>query len=167
MISAKEIREMKKPIILKWQITVILVLAIMALVGCQTTSQGGRTVTRDQAQRPLTVYSGTVLRVADVQIQGRETGAGAVGGAVVGGIVGSTIGSGRGRTLATTGGALAGAAGGSAIEQRRATRPGLEIEVELDDGRIMAIVQEKDDEFFVGDRVRLISAPDGTFRVRQ
>jgi outer membrane lipoprotein SlyB len=28
-------------------------------------------------------------------------------------------------------------------------------------------VQEKDDEFIVGDRVRLISAPDGTFRVRQ
>ena len=158
---------MKKSIRSKWQITIILFLAIIALVGCQTTSQGGRTVTRDQAQRPLTVYSGTVLRVADVQIQARETGVGAVGGAVVGGIVGSTIGGGRGRTLATTGGALAGAAGGSAVEQRRATRPGLEIEVELDDGRIMAIVQEKDDEFIVGDRVRLISAPDGTFRVRQ
>jgi outer membrane lipoprotein SlyB len=145
----------------------IIALAVMTLVGCQTTSQGGRTVTRDQAQRPLTVYSGTVLSVADVQIQGNQTGLGAVGGAVVGGIVGSTIGSGRGRTLAATGGALAGAAGGSALEQRRATRAGLEIEVELDDGRIMVIVQEKDDEFIVGDRVRLISAPDGTFRVRQ
>lgn len=158
---------MKKPIRSQWRLTITLVLATMALAGCQTTSQGGRTVTRDQAQRPLTVYNGTVLRVADVQIQGRETGVGAVGGAVVGGIVGSTIGAGRGRTLATTGGALAGAAGGSAVEQRRATRPGLEIEVELDDGRIMAIVQEKDDDFIVGDRVRLISAPDGTFRVRQ
>jgi outer membrane lipoprotein SlyB len=167
IITAKEISDMKKSIRSKWQINIILVLAIMALAGCQTTSQGGRTVTRDQAQRPLNVYHGTVLSVADVQIQGRETGVGAVGGAVVGGIVGSTIGGGRGRTLATTGGALAGAAGGSAVEQRRATRPGLEIEVELDDGRIMVIVQEKDDEFIVGDRVRLISAPDGTFRVRQ
>ncbi|MFZ0613985.1 MAG: glycine zipper 2TM domain-containing protein [Desulfobacterales bacterium] len=158
---------MKKPIRLTWQVTVILALAILALIGCQTTSQGGRTVTRDQAQRPMSVYSGTVLRVSDVQIQGNQTGIGAVGGAVVGGIVGSTIGGGRGRTLATTGGAVAGAAGGSAIEQRRATRPGLEIEVELDDGRIMVIVQEKDDDFVVGDRVRLISASDGTFRVRQ
>ncbi|MFZ0130935.1 MAG: glycine zipper 2TM domain-containing protein [Desulfobacterales bacterium] len=158
---------MKKPIRLTWQLTVILVLAVLALIGCETTSQGGRTVTRDQAQRPMSVYSGTVLRVSDVQIQGNQTGVGAVGGAVVGGIVGSTIGGGRGRTLATTGGALAGAAGGSAIEQRRATRPGLEIEVELDDGRIMVIVQERDDDFVVGDRVRLISASDGTFRVRQ
>ena len=158
---------MKMPNRSHLQVATIIALAIMALVGCQTTSQGGRTVTRDQAQRPMTVYSGTVLSVADVQIQGNQTGVGAVGGAVVGGIVGSTIGGGRGRTLAATGGALAGAAGGSALEQRRATRPGLEIEVELDDGRIMVIVQEKDDEFIVGDRVRLISAPDGTFRVRQ
>jgi outer membrane lipoprotein SlyB len=163
----KEKGNMKKPIRSQWQLRVLLVLALIGLVACQATSQGGRTVSREQAQRPLTVYNGTVLSVADVQIQGRESGVGAVGGAVVGGIVGSTIGGGRGRTLATTGGALAGAAGGSAVEQRRATRSGLEIEVELDDGRIMVIVQERDDEFFVGDRVRLISAPDGTFRVRQ
>jgi len=81
--------------------------------------------------------------------------------------VGSTIGSGRGRRLATTGGAVAGAAAGSAVEQSRAMRPGIEIEVALDDGRIMVVVQEKDDEFNVGDRVRLIKSPDGTHRIRQ
>jgi outer membrane lipoprotein SlyB len=62
---------------------------------------------------------------------------------------------------------LAGAAAGSAAEKARATRPGLEIEVELDDGRLMVIVQEKDDEFAVGDRVRLLRSPDGTMRIRQ
>ena len=45
---------MKKSLRSKWQITIILVLTIMALVGCQTTSQGGKTVARDQGQRPLT-----------------------------------------------------------------------------------------------------------------
>jgi len=167
ILSEKENSDMKKPIRSQWQLISILVLAIMALVGCQTTSQGSRTVTRDQAQRPLSIYNGTILRVSEVQIQGRESGLGAVAGAVAGGVAGSTLGSGRGSTLAATGGALAGAAAGSAIEQRRATRPGLEIEVELDDGRIMAIVQERDDVFIVGDRVRLLAAPDGTFRVRQ
>jgi outer membrane lipoprotein SlyB len=142
-------------------------VVIMVLVGCQAPSQGGRTYTRGQAQQPLQVYYGTVLNVADVQIQGKESGAGAVGGAIVGGIVGSTIGSGRGRRLATTGGAVAGAGAGSAAEQSRAMRPGLEIEVELDDGRIMVVVQEKDDDFAVGDRVRLVTAPDGTYRIRQ
>ena len=46
-------------------------------------------------------------------------------------------------------------------------KPGLEIELEMDDGRILVVVQEKDDEFAVGDRVRLIKAPDGTLRGRQ
>ena len=158
---------MKRKIKPQWAISIYTALSILVLVSCQAPSQGGRTYSRDQAQRPLEVYYGTVLNVADVQIQGRESGAGATGGAIVGGIVGSTIGSGRGRRLATTGGAVAGAAAGSAAEQSRAIRPGIEIEVELDDGRIMVVVQEKDDEFAVGDRVRLVTAPDGTYRIRQ
>ena len=113
------------------------------------------------------MYYGTVLKVAEVQIQAEETGAGAVVGGVAGGVVGSTIGSGRGSILAATAGALAGAAAGSAAERARATRPALEIEIELDDGRIMVVVQEKDDEFAVGDRIRLLQSPDGNFRVRQ
>jgi len=39
--------------------------------------------------------------------------------------------------------------------------------VELDDGRLMVIVQEKDDEFAVGDRIRLLQSPDGKMRIRQ
>jgi len=146
----------------------VLTLSFLGiLAGCQAPSQGSKTYRAGQAQTAMTVYYGTVLKVSDVQIQAKQTGAGAVGGAVVGGIVGSTIGSGRGRTLATTTGALAGAAAGSAAEGARATRPALEIEIELDDGRIMVVVQEKDDEFVVGDRIRLIQGADGTMRVRQ
>ena len=147
--------------------TIFLGLLIALLTwGCQT-NQGSRTYTPGQAQQAMQVFYGTILKVSDVQIQGQQTGAGAVGGAVVGGILGSTIGSGRGRTLATTGGALAGAAAGSAAEGSMATRAALELEVEMDDGRILVVVQEKDDEFAVGDRVRLIKAQDGTLRVRQ
>jgi outer membrane lipoprotein SlyB len=62
---------------------------------------------------------------------------------------------------------LAGAAAGSAAERSASQKAGLEIEVELDDGRIMVIVQEKDDEYAVGDRVRIVQASDGTMRVRQ
>lgn len=150
---------------------VIIFLAMAASLGltawgCQT-NQGSKTYSPGQAQTALTVYYGTVLRVADVQIQAQQTGAGAVGGAVVGGILGSTIGSGRGRRIATTAGALGGAAAGSAAEGARATKAALEIEVEMDDGRILVIVQEKDDEFAVGDRIRLIQSPDGTQRIRQ
>ena len=144
----------------------VAIATVLLTWGCQT-SQGSRTYSPGQAQQAMRVYYGTVLKVSEVQIQSQQTGIGAVGGAVVGGIVGSTIGSGRGRKLATTGGTLAGAAAGSAAEGAMATKPALEIEVEMDDGRIMVVVQEKDDEFAVGDRIRLIEARDGTLRVRQ
>ncbi|WP_319524529.1 glycine zipper 2TM domain-containing protein [uncultured Desulfosarcina sp.] len=149
-------------------ITTVAILASFAffLAGCQT-SQGGRTYTPGQAQTALEVYYGTVLKVSDVTIQAPQTGGGAVAGAVVGGVVGSTVGSGRGRRLATTAGALGGAAMGSAVESSAAQKAALEIEVEMDDGRILVVVQEKDDEFAVGDRVRLIKSPDGTHRIRQ
>ena len=65
---------------------------VFVVAGCQTTSQGSKTYTRQQAQQALTAYYGTVLKVSEVQIQGEQTGVGAVGGAVVGGIIGSTIG---------------------------------------------------------------------------
>jgi outer membrane lipoprotein SlyB len=136
-------------------------------VGCQSTSQGGKTYTRGQAQTALSVYHGTVLKVSEVQIQAEITGGGAVVGGIVGAIVGSTIGSGRGSTLAGTAGALGGAAAGSAVEKSKATKPALEIEVELDDGRLMVVVQEKDDEFAVGDRIRMLQSPDGKMRIRQ
>lgn len=145
----------------------IVFFLFFAFVGCQSASQGSKTYTRSQAQSPITVFSGTVLKVAEVQIQGKQTAAGAVVGGVAGGVLGSTIGSGRGRTLATLGGALAGSAAGSAAEKSAATKPSLELEVELDNGRILVIVQEKDDVFAVGDRVRILESRDGTMRVRQ
>ena len=150
----------------KKHILIVALSMVLSLWGCQT-SQGSKTYTSGQAQAPLTVYYGTVLKVSEVTIESKKTGAGAVGGAVVGGIIGSTIGGGRGRTLATTAGAVGGAAAGSAMEGSASRKPALEIEVEMDDGRVLVVVQEKDDEFAVGDRVRLIKSPDGAYRIRQ
>lgn len=148
-----------------FNIAAVMLSLTLVMVGCETT--GTATYSRQQTQQPLTVYSGTVLKISEIQIQRTPTGLGAVGGGVVGGVVGSTIGGGRGRRLATTAGAVAGAAAGSATEKAEGLRPGFEIEIELDDGRLIVVVQEKDDEFAVGDRVRLLQSPDGTVRVRQ
>lgn len=138
------------------------------MAGCQTSSQAGKVYSRGEAQTPLEVHYGTVLNVDEVRIEAEETGAGAAIGAIVGGIVGSTIGEGSGRTLATTGGAIVGAATGSAAEKMRGTKKALEIEVELDTGRIMVIVQEVDENFTIqpGDRVRVIESGYGRYRVR-
>ncbi|WP_163338876.1 glycine zipper 2TM domain-containing protein [Desulfopila sp. IMCC35008] len=145
----------------------LITLSLFMFSGCQTTGSGSKTYSRSQAQSPMTVFSGTILKVADVQIQNNQSGVGAVVGGVAGGVAGSTIGSGRGKTLATTAGALAGLAGGAAAEKAMGNKMGVELEVELDNGKIVVVVQEKDDEFAVGDRVRILQGQDGSMRVRQ
>ena len=148
--------------------TVIAVIGLCWLLSaCQPAGQGSRTFTTSQAQTAMRSFNGTILYVAEVQIQRDETGAGAVIGGTLGGVVGSTIGSGRGTTLATAGGAAVGAAAGSAGERARGTRPAWELEVQLEDGSAIVVVQEQDDVFEVGDHVRVIEGRDGSFRVRQ
>jgi outer membrane lipoprotein SlyB len=149
---------------------ILLPIAAVAILssGCQAPSQAGMVYSRSEAQTPLTVHYGTVIKAAQVQIQDEETGTGAAIGAIVGGIIGSTIGGGDGKKLATTGGVLAGAAAGSAIEQAGKTKVALEVEVELDDGRLMVIVQELDPnlQLYPGARVRVIESGYGRYRVR-
>lgn len=145
----------------------LLVMMLFAFAGCETSSQGSKTYTRGQAQQQMDVYTGTVLNVEKVTIEPEETGGGSAVGAIAGGVAGSTAGSGRGSTLAAVGGSLLGAAVGSKAEQNMRTKAALELEVELDDGRIMVIVQEEDDVFLVGDRVRIVVDSRGVSRVRQ
>jgi len=147
---------------------IVVLSIIIVFTGCTSTSQKSKVYTRAQAQTALTVYYGTVLNVADVKVQTETKGVvGGIAGAVIGGVVGSTIGDSTGRRVATTVGAAGGAAAGSKIEENLKIKPGVELEVELDDGRLMVIVQEKDDVYAVGDRIRVIQTPDGTLRVRQ
>jgi len=154
-----------------WMLSaIVLVMVGLGTSGCETTSQGSKTYTRGQTQRAQSVQYGTILAVADVTIEAEQSGAGAVGGAVVGGILGHAVtgrsGSNTKRVGATLG-AAAGAAAGAAGEKAVGTKAGVELEVELDDGRIFVLVQEKDDEYDVGDKVRVITGTDGTMRVRQ
>lgn len=141
---------------------------MLSFTGCESTSQAGMVYSHSEAQTPLTVHYGTVIQVAQVQIETEETGTGAAIGAIVGGIIGSTIGGGDGKKLATTGGVIAGAAAGSALEQARNTKTALEVEVELDDGRLMVIIQELDPnlQLYPGARVRVIESGYGRYRVR-
>jgi outer membrane lipoprotein SlyB len=141
---------------------------IIVCTGCTSTSQKSKIYTRSQAQSALTVYYGTVLNVADVKIQTETKGmVGGLAGAVLGGVIGSTIGAGGGRDIAIAAGGIGGAAAGSKAEEKLKIKQGVELEVELDDGRLMLIVQEKDDVYAVGDRIRVVEAQDGTLRVRQ
>ncbi len=144
----------------------ILLCSVTLLAGCTTRSQSGRVYTQDQAKMAHTVLLGTVTRVEAVTIEGTPGALGTFGGGVAGGILGSTIGGGKGSALMAVGGAVAGAVGGSMAEKKITTKEALEIEVQLDNGVIQLVVQEPDETFNVGDRVRVVKGGDGSIRVR-
>lgn len=147
------------------KIRFLLLLCVVSLVGCA--SQSGDVYSRSQAQRQLSVFYGTVLVVNAVTIEGSQTGLGTVSGGVLGGIAGHTVGGGHGQALATAVGAIGGALIGTAVEEGTTRKNGVELTVELDSGEVIAVVQEADDYYAVGDRVRIIRGSGGITRVRQ
>ena len=103
------------------------------------------------------VRFGVVDNVRDVRISPRDTGVGTAGGAVLGGIAGSNVGGGSGQVAGAVGGAILGGIIGSNVEQSANERHGVEVTVLLDNGRYISVVQEADEAFRPGDRVRVLS----------
>lgn len=127
-----------------------------ALAGCAP-GLGGGTYSRDEARREQNVRMGMVESVRPVQIEGTRSGIGPAAGAVIGGVAGSSIGRGRGSTVGTVLGGVAGGVAGQAAEELGTSRNGVEVTVKLDRGGLVAIVQEADETFKPGDRVRILS----------
>lgn len=144
-------------------VTVVLAAGLI-LSGCPASTSGGA-YSRDQVRQAQDVRLGYVESVRQVTIEGTRSGVGAVSGAALGGVAGSTVGGGRGQIAGAVGGAVLGGLAGSAIEESATRQAGLEITVRLDSGRIIAVTQGADEPFYPGDRVRVLTAQDGTARV--
>lgn len=135
-------------------ITTLLLSAI--LTGCAG-SKSGDTYSRDQARQEMTVRMGVVESVKEVTMEGSKSGVGTAAGAVVGGVAGSSMGRGKGNIVGAVIGAVAGGIAGQAIEGGTTTKNALEITIKMDNGQLIAIVQEgQPGEFRAGDRVRVI-----------
>lgn len=147
--------------------TILTLTAIAAgavlLAGCASPSMSGSSYSHGQAQREMSVRMGVVDSVRQVVIDGSKSGTGTAAGGLIGGIAGSTVGGGnRGSAVGTILGAVGGAVAGHVIEERITKKPGLEITVRFDNGSMSAITQEADEEFKVGDRVRVLSGSGST-----
>jgi outer membrane lipoprotein SlyB len=138
-------------------------LCVLALGGCAY-PQGSRDYRGYQVMGEQSVRFGVVDSVRPVNINPRETGVGTAGGAVLGGIAGSNVGGGNGQIAGAVGGAILGGILGSQVERSANERPGVEITVLLDSGKYISVVQEADESFRPGDRVRILSGR-GTTRV--
>ncbi len=142
-------------------ITLALISLATLMAGCAS-SKSGSAYTREQARQEMSVRTGVVESVREVQIEGTKSGVGTAAGAVAGGVGGSNIGGGKGQIVGAVVGAVVGGMAGAAIEECVTRKNGLEITVRLDNGQLTAIVQEGDEPFHPGERVRLLSGSGGT-----
>ena len=141
------------------QIFIISAVAIgAALAGCAQPGLGGSNYSRSQVRGEQSVRLGIIETVRDVQIDAPRDGGGTLIGAALGGIGGSTIGGGsRANAVGAIAGAVLGGIAGQAIEKSQNDRKGVEVTVRLEGGKLIAVTQEKDEEFQIGDRVRILS----------
>jgi outer membrane lipoprotein SlyB len=72
------------------------------------------------------------------------------------------VGGGSGQLAGAIGGAILGGIIGQNIEKSANERRGLELTVLLDSGKYVAVVQEADESFRPGDRVRILSGRGAT-----
>ncbi|HWU35212.1 MAG TPA: glycine zipper 2TM domain-containing protein [Methylovorus sp.] len=145
-------------------VKVVGIAIMLAMLGACASSNSGSVYSRDEARKVQTVKMGVVESVRTVKLEGTKSPVGTAGGAVVGGVAGSTVGGGKGQAIATVLGAIVGGLAGSAAEEGLTRKDGLEITVKLDSGTMIAVVQEADDQFQPGERVRILESG-GTTRV--
>src|SRR3989344_1416008 len=126
------------------------VITTLLLAGC------GGDYERGQTRGVQEVQMGVVESVREVKIEGTKSGVGSTAGAVVGGVAGSEGGHGKGAVVGSVLGAVVGGVAGAAVEEGTTRQKGVEITVKLDGGRMIAVTQAADEEFKVGDRVRIL-----------
>lgn len=143
----------------------LITLGLLSLlVTACASSNSGSVYSRDEARKIQTVRTGIVESVRQVKLEGTKSQIGTVAGGAVGGIAGSSVGDGKGSAIGAVIGAVVGGIAGAAAEEVATRKDGLEITVKLDGGGLVAIVQEADETFAAGEKVRLIEHG-GTTRV--
>ena len=136
--------------------------AILLTAGCATLGpQSQNTVAGEEVGRTATVKRGSLVSLREVELEGTSSGVGVGAGAIAGGIGGSFLGGGdRANILGALGGALIGGIAGLAAEEAVTGGKGVELLIELDSGRTVAVVQGIDPDrpldLRPGDRVLVI-----------
>lgn len=156
---------LQQPRQLKQCAGIALVSLVVLVSGCASPGLGGANYSRAQTRGEQSVRVGVIESVRDVTIDARDTGTGSLAGAALGGVAGSTLGQGnKASTAGAIAGAIVGSIVGAAVEKSNNDKKGVEVTIKLDEGRLIAVTQEKDEDFRTGDRVRILSG-NGVTRV--
>lgn len=143
---------------MKSVIFVASMVGALILTGCAVQPHSASVYQGPQTMGEQSVRMGVVESIRNVVIDSGQSGVGTLGGAALGGLAGNTAGKGNGSIAGAIGGAIVGGLIGQQVEKNMSNKPGLEITVKLDNGNLTAITQDADEQFNVGDRVRLLSS---------
>ena len=148
-------------------LVLVATAACLALLAGCASSMSGSAYERRQARTAHEVQMGVVEHVREVEIEGTKSRVGSTAGAVAGSAVGRNAGGSGpvGRVVGGVAGAVVGGVAGAAAEEGLTRQKGLEITVKLDGGRMLAVTQAADENFNVGDRVRILFGGHGDTRV--
>lgn len=138
----------------------VLVLGLV-FSGC-----GSKSYSDGDVRNVTGVYYGTVIDVTDVMVVEDASLVKPLIGAAAGGLLGSAFGAGTGRTLFILGGGALGATLGGAEDALRRKYRATQLTMELDNGRVLVVVQERGEFFVRGDRVRILGMGDERVQVQ-
>jgi outer membrane lipoprotein SlyB len=143
----------------------VALLSMAALGGCAS-STSSNVYSRNQIMTAWDVEYGSVIGIKEVTIEGERSGLGAAGGGYIGYETGRAVVNGSGRGVAGAVGGVAGAVAGRAVEEGLTREKGLQITIELEGHKQeVSIVQGADQQFAVGERVKVLRRGDGAARV--
>lgn len=137
---------------------------MLLLASCAQDTRSGNVYRQGEIRQEQFVRYGKITSISPVKIEGNHEG-GTLVGALAGGLLGSQLGRGSAaHTVGAVGGAVTGGVIGSHVEQSMGNRNGIEINVRLNAGGSLSVVQEVSsrEPFSVGDRVRVLSSSSGT-----
>ena len=125
--------------------------------GCRFPSRG-TIYDRGSVGRSMTVETGDVVSVRDVEVSGRSTIVGTGGGGLMGRAAATGVGSGVGGAVASAAGTVGGAILGEAVEEVATRKRAQEVVVKMTNGDTVAVVQQigTDGAFTVGEHVQVM-----------
>jgi outer membrane lipoprotein SlyB len=136
---------------------IALVLSLAVLASCAKNPSQNTYNYNEVGQSTIMEYA-VVVKVKEIDITGRNTGAGSALGATAGGVAGYQMGNGNGQIATVLAGAVIGGIAGHVAEQAAADQKGYEYTVVAEDKKTKKVVQyqNKDDVVFrKGDRVMI------------
>ena len=138
--------------------TFSLFIFCFLIVSCANASLQPNVFDRDSVQKISNVLYGEIISIQDVVIEGDI-----ISGSIVGGLVGAAAGSeisnskSESEIGAVLGGAIGATLGGNLSKKIKAVA-GIQLTINMDDGRTISVVQEIGDyQFSTGDLVEIIS----------